>query len=89
MVTYGILINSKFSYLCMKHNVHHMFTCTESACIYVLFEITDNFFTHLWPDVFNHTLDFSLELKNRVWLVGVYLGFRETPQEEIARGKIA
>ena len=31
---YSILIKSKFSHLCMKHNVHHMSTCTESACIY-------------------------------------------------------
>ena len=43
MVAYGIFINSKFSHLCMKHNVHHMSTCTEYACIYALFKITDNF----------------------------------------------
>ena len=46
MVTYGILINSKFSHLRIKHNVHHMSTCTESACIYALFKITDSFFTY-------------------------------------------
>ena len=88
MVTYGIPTNSKFSRLRMKHNVRHMSTCTESACIYALFEITNNFWTHLWPDVSNHTPDFSLELKNRVWFVGVYLGFHEPPQEEITRCKI-
>jgi len=79
-------MNSKFPHLCMKRNVRHMSTCSESACIYALFEITDNFFTHLWPDVSKHTLDFSLELKNRAWFVGVYLGLYEPPQEEITKG---
>ena len=82
-------MNSEFCHLCMKDNVRHMSTCTESACIYALFEITNNFFTHLWPDVANYTLDFSLKLQNRAWFVGIFLGFHESPQEEITRGKIA
>ena len=36
-------VNSKFFHLRMKHNVRNMSTCPESACIYALFEITDNF----------------------------------------------
>ena len=88
MVTYGILMNSKFSYLHMKHHVCHMSTCTESACIYALFDITDKFFTHLWTNVSNHTLNFSLELKNHAWFVGIHLRFHKSPQEDITRGKI-
>ena len=66
-----------------------MSNSTESACIYELLEITDDFFTHLRLDVSNHTLNFSLELKNRVWYVDVF-GFYELPHEEmITRGKIA
>ena len=89
IVKYGILVNSKFSDLRMKNNVRHMSTYSGSAYIYAQFKITDNFFAHLWPDVSNHKLDFSLELKNRVWFLDVYLGFHKPPQEEITRGKIA
>ena len=56
-------MNSKFSRLRMKHNARHMFNCTKSTCTYALFEITDYFFTLLWPDVSNYMLNFSLELK--------------------------
>ena len=80
-------MNSKFSRLRMKHNARHMFNCTKSTCTYALFEITDYFFTLLWPDVSNYMLNFSLELKNRAWFVGIYLGFHEPLQEEITRGK--
>ena len=83
-----MLMNSKLSHLRMKHNVRQMTTCTGSACIYALFKITEIFFTHLWPDVSNHTLDFILELKNRAWFVGVYLGFHKLLQEKVTRGKI-
>ena len=86
MATYDILVNCKFSYLRMKHNVRHKSTCTGSACIYALFEITDKFFTHLWPDVSNQTLDFSLELKNRAWFVGVHLIFFENPNKKKSHG---
>ena len=82
-------MNCKFFHLRIKHNVRQMSTYTESACIYALFEITDKFFTHLSPDVSNHTFDFSLEVKKSAWFVGVYLGFHEAPQEEITRNKIA
>ena len=71
MVTYGILMNNKFSHLRMKDNLRHMPTCTECENIYALLEITGNFFIHLWADVLNRTLDFSLELKNRAWFVGL------------------
>ena len=71
----------------MKHNVCHMSTCTESACIYALFKITDSFFTLLWTNVSNHMLVFNLELKNHAWFVGKYLGFHKPPQE-ITRGAI-
>ena len=86
MVKYGIRMSSRFSHLPMKYNVCHTSTCIESANIYALFEITDNFFAHLWPDIFNHMLDFSLELKNSAWFVSIYLGFHKPPQEEITRG---
>ena len=81
-------MNSKCLQLRMKHNVCDMSTCTESTCIYMLFEITDNFFKHLWLNVSIHMLDFDLKLKNHVWFVGIYLGFPESPQQEITRGKI-
>ena len=81
MVAYGIFVNSKFSHLRMKHNVGHISTCTESECIYALLEITDNFFKHLWPEVSNYTLDFSLELKNCASFVGVQLVFHKLSQE--------
>ena len=86
---YGIFMHSKFSRLRMKRKWENMSTCTEPVCIYALLKITDNFFTHLWPDVSSYTLDFRLELKNLVWIVGVYLEYHEPPQEEITRGKIA
>ena len=75
-------MNSKFSHLRMKHNAHHMSTCTESACTYALFDITDNFFTHLWLDVSNCTLDFSLELKNQAWLLAYTLDFTNSHKKK-------
>ena len=64
-----------------------MSTCTKSACIYAFFKITDNFFTHLWPGVSNHTLDFSLELKNRAWFVGYTLDFTNLHKKKSLEGK--
>ena len=85
MVTYGILTNSKFSHLCMKHNVCLISTCNRSACIYAFFKITDNFLTYLWSDVSNHMLDCSLELKNPAWFVGIYLGLHK-PHKKKSQG---
>ena len=78
-------MNSKFSHLHMKHNVHHMSISMESACTYALFKITDNFFTHLWSNLSNYMLDFSLELKNQAWFVGVYLDFTN-PHKKKSQG---
>ncbi|CAI9727138.1 Hypothetical predicted protein [Octopus vulgaris] len=44
----------------MEHNVGHMSTCTESAYIYALLEISDNSLTDLCPDATSHTPDLVL-----------------------------
>ena len=77
-------MNSKFSHLRMKHDVRHMSTCTESAHIYVLFEIIYNFFTHLCLQLHARFLPGVEESGVVCWRIS----WISRSRQEITKGKI-